>query len=81
MSARSCARGDGPDRYTVRVSSNFKPIRKPVANEIRVDERGGRRLLQQWKLQSDGYLDEYEWVDIAELAPLPPVVRPFGANR
>lgn len=52
-----------------------------MASEIRVEDRGGRRLLQQWKLKPDGYFDEYEWVDIAELAPLPPMVRPFGAGR
>jgi hypothetical protein len=52
-----------------------------MANEIRLDERDGRRLLQQWKPKSDGHFDEYAWVDIAELAPLPPMVRPFGADR
>jgi len=63
------------------VSSTHRTSKQPVANEIRVDERDGRRLLQQWKLKSDGYFDEYEWVDVTELAPLPPAVRPFGADR
>jgi hypothetical protein len=65
----------------VRVSNDCASSKQPVANEIRVDERGGRRMLQQWKLKADGHLDEYEWVDITELAPLPPVVRPFGTDR
>jgi hypothetical protein len=63
------------------VSNKCRIDRQPVANEIRVEERSGHRLLQQWRLKSDGYFDEYEWVDIAELAPLPPMVRPFGADR
>lgn len=63
------------------MSTNNLTSRQPVANEIRVDERGGRRLLQQWKLKPDGRLDEYEWVDVVELAPLPPEVRRFGADR
>lgn len=62
------------------MSSNGQ-TRQPVANEIRVEESGGRRFLQQWKLKADGYSEKYEWVDIAELAPLPPAVRPFGADR
>jgi hypothetical protein len=70
-----------PDCYTVGVSSTYQTSRQPVANEIRVDERDGRRLLQQWKLKPDGCFDQYEWVDITELAPLPPTVRPFGADR
>jgi hypothetical protein len=70
-----------PDWYTARVASPYRTGRQPVANEIRVDERDGRRLLQQWRLKPDGCLEQYEWVDIAELAPLPPTVRPFGADR
>jgi hypothetical protein len=79
--ARRFAVRDRPGEYTVRVSSNYETNRQPVANEIRVHERDGRRLLQQWKLKSDGHFGAYEWVDVTELAPLPPTVRPFGADR
>jgi hypothetical protein len=70
-----------PGWYTSRVPSNDGTSSQPVANEIRVEERDGRRLLQQWKLKPDGYLGEYDWVDITELGPLPPLVRRFGADR
>lgn len=55
----------------------YRPGDKPVVNEIRVIERDGKRWLQQWRLKPDGQIWEHEWIDVAELAPLPSNVRPL----
>lgn len=67
--------------YTVWVSSSFRPGSTPVNNEVRVVDRDGRRWLQQWRLKPGGYLNEYEWVDVAELAPLPSNVTAIGGRK
>jgi hypothetical protein len=56
-------------------TSDFLRRDQPTSNQIRVIERDGTRLLQQWRNKPGGYLHEYEWIDVAELAPLPSRVR------
>ena len=56
-------------------TSDFLRRDQPTLNQIRVIERDGKRLLQQWRNKPGGYLHEYEWIDVAELAPLPSRVR------
>lgn len=52
-------------------TSDFLRRDQPTLHQIRVIEREGRRWLQQWGNKPGGYVHEYEWIDVAELAPPP----------
>ena len=68
--------GNRPNRQSRRMStSDFLRRDQPTLNQIRVIERDGKRWLQQWGNKPGGYVHEYEWIDIAELAPPPSRVR------
>lgn len=49
---------------------------QPVRGDIREIERDGRRWLQQWRPKGKS-LHEFEWLDVAELAPLTSSVTPL----
>lgn len=57
--------------------SSYRSGDKPSLNEIRVIERDGRRVLQQWRQKPGGAMWELDWIDVAELPGAAPVVRPF----
>jgi hypothetical protein len=48
----------------VSITSDFQ--RQPSAMEIRVIERDGKRVLQQWRNKPGGMAYEFTWVDVLE---------------
>jgi hypothetical protein len=53
--------------------SSHQFFAQPRQMEIRVIERDGRRVLQQYRQKPGGYAHEYAWVDVLEL-PKPTTV-------
>lgn len=68
-------RGRAESWQPVCMSSTFTPRTRPIqAMEIRVIERGGKRVLQQY-LPPSGGASQWSWVNISELASLPTPIR------
>ena len=51
-----------------RMPSTAEFQRQPSATDIRVIDRGGRRILHQWRNKPGGLAYEFPWVDVLELA-------------
>ena len=49
------------------MSSTSDFQRQPACMEIRVIERDGKRVLQQWRNTPGGMAHEFAWVDVIEL--------------
>jgi hypothetical protein len=57
------------------MTSGHGFLNQPRTMEIRVVERDGKRVLQQYRNKPGGYAYEYAWVDVMELPRLATVTR------